>query len=45
MDLICCRNLLIYLQPEIQEKVLALFHFSLKPNGFLFLGSSEGLVV
>ncbi|MEZ4598586.1 MAG: chemotaxis protein CheB [Syntrophotaleaceae bacterium] len=43
MDLICCRNLLIYLQPEIQEKVLALFHFALKLNATLFLGSSEGL--
>jgi chemotaxis methyl-accepting protein methylase/signal transduction histidine kinase/chemotaxis response regulator CheB len=43
MDLICCRNLLIYLQPEMQNKVLALFHFALKLNGVLFLGSSEGL--
>lgn len=43
MDLICCRNLLIYLQPEIQDKVLALFHFALRRNGVLFLGSSEGL--
>ncbi len=43
MDLICCRNLLIYLQAEIQGKVLALFHFALKLNGILFLGSSEGL--
>lgn len=43
MDLICCRNMLIYLQPDTQEKVLALFHFALKLNGILFLGSSEGL--
>ena len=43
MDLVCCRNLLIYLQPEVQEKVLSLFHFALRLNGTLFLGSSEGL--
>src|SRR4029078_10104148 len=41
MDLIACRNLLIYLQPHAQTTVLTLFHFSLKPGGFLFLGSSE----
>ncbi|MDY6849541.1 MAG: chemotaxis protein CheB [Thermodesulfobacteriota bacterium] len=43
LDLICCRNLLIYFKPEIQRKVLSIFHFSLKRNGFLLLGSSEGL--
>ena len=43
MDLISCRNLLIYLQPETQEKILALFHFSLRLQGTLFLGGSEGL--
>jgi two-component system CheB/CheR fusion protein len=41
MDLIACRNLLIYFQPHAQKTVLTLFHFSLKPSGFLFLGSSE----
>ena len=41
MDLIACRNLLIYFQPHAQKSVLTLFHFSLKPGGFLFLGSSE----
>jgi two-component system CheB/CheR fusion protein len=41
MDLITCRNMLIYLQPHAQKTVLTLFHFSLKPGGFLFLGSSE----
>ena len=41
MDLIACRNLLIYFQPHAQKTVLTLFHFSLKPGGFLFLGSSE----
>jgi two-component system CheB/CheR fusion protein len=41
MDLTTCRNMLIYLQAEPQERVLGLLNFSLKPNGFLFLGSSE----
>ena len=41
LDLICCRNLLIYLGPELQQKLLPLFHYSLKPDGLLFLGSSE----
>ncbi|MBU5635298.1 PAS domain-containing protein [Geomonas sp. Red69] len=43
MDLICCRNLLIYLDQPTQDKVLALFSFALRSKGFLFLGSSEGL--
>jgi two-component system, chemotaxis family, CheB/CheR fusion protein len=43
MDLICCRNLLIYLEPILQSKVISLFHYSAKPNGFLVLGSSEGV--
>jgi two-component system, chemotaxis family, CheB/CheR fusion protein len=41
LDLITCRNLLIYFQPHAQRTVLTLFHFCLKPGGFLFLGSSE----
>ncbi len=41
IDLISCRNLLIYLQPILQQKALELFSFSLNPNGILFLGSSE----
>lgn len=41
LDLISCRNALIYFQPELQTKVLGLFHFALKPEGILFLGSSE----
>ncbi|NBD24481.1 PAS domain S-box protein [Paenibacillus sp. T1] len=41
LDLITCRNMLIYLQPEMQFKVLSLFHFALTPEGFLFLGPSE----
>ncbi|WP_162630715.1 CheR family methyltransferase [Paracoccus endophyticus] len=41
LDLISCRNLLIYLDAELQEKVIPLFHFALRPGGFLFLGNSE----
>jgi two-component system CheB/CheR fusion protein len=41
MDLVTCRNLLIYLQPAVQRKVVALFHFALKTGGVLFLGPSE----
>ena len=41
IDLISCRNLLIYLQPVLQKKVLSNFHFSLNEEGYLFLGSSE----
>ncbi|HVP48110.1 MAG TPA: chemotaxis protein CheB [Bryobacteraceae bacterium] len=41
LDLISCRNVLIYLGPELQKKVLPIFHYALKPNGFLLLGSSE----
>lgn len=43
IDLISCRNLLIYLDGELQRKLLPLFHYSLKPGGYLFLGSSENL--
>ena len=41
VDLVSCRNMLIYLQPAIQQKVLSLFHFSLNRDGILFLGPSE----
>ncbi len=41
LDLVTCRNLLIYLQPPAQKRVLSLFHFSLKTGGVLFLGPSE----
>ncbi|MFA6016063.1 MAG: chemotaxis protein CheB [Gallionellaceae bacterium] len=43
IDLICCRNLLIYFGTELQKKIIPLFHFSLNPNGMLFLGTSEGV--
>jgi two-component system CheB/CheR fusion protein len=41
LDLISCRNLLIYLEPEMQRKIIALFHFALNEGGYLFLGPSE----
>ena len=41
MDLISCRNLMIYLGPELQDRVIALLHFALKETGFLALGSAE----
>jgi two-component system CheB/CheR fusion protein len=41
LDILICRNLLIYLTPELQKKLLQLFHYSLNPGGVLFLGSSE----
>lgn len=43
MDLICCRNLLIYLSNVLQKKVLQVFHYGLKPNGYLLLGGSESI--
>lgn len=41
IDLICCRNLMIYMSGGLQKKLIPLFHYALKPGGFLFLGSSE----
>src|SRR5215204_1545760 len=41
LDLISCRNLLIYLNRAVQERVIETFHFALRPGGFLFLASSE----
>jgi two-component system CheB/CheR fusion protein len=41
MDLISCRNMLIYLEPVLQKQVLPLLHYALKPAGVLWLGSSE----
>jgi two-component system CheB/CheR fusion protein len=43
LDLLSCRNLLIYLTPELQKKLLPLFHYSLNPGGLLVLGSSESI--
>jgi len=41
LDLISCRNVLIYLGPVLQKKVIPMFHFALRPGGFLMLGKSE----
>jgi two-component system CheB/CheR fusion protein len=43
LDLISCRNLMIYMSPELQKKVIPMFHYALNPNGILFLGSSESI--
>ncbi|OYW39279.1 MAG: chemotaxis protein CheR [Hydrogenophilales bacterium 12-61-10] len=43
LDLISCRNLLIYLDAELQKKLIPLFHYALNPGGFLFLGTSESV--
>ena len=43
LDIFCCRNLLIYLTPELQKKLIPLFHYILNPRGLLFLGSSESI--
>lgn len=43
MDIISCRNLLIYFEPGLQTKVLPVFHYALKPGGFLYLGASESI--
>ncbi len=43
LDLISCRNLLIYLEPSVQEQLLSLLHFALRAGGYLFLGSAEGI--
>ncbi len=41
IDLVSCQNVMIYFEPEAQKKILKLFHYALKPNGFLLLGKSE----
>ena len=41
LDLVICRNLLIYLEPDAQEKCIALFHYALRNGGYLFLGNAE----
>tara|TARA_R110001583_G_scaffold12423_1_gene55213 strand:- start:2497 stop:5412 length:2916 start_codon:yes stop_codon:yes gene_type:complete len=41
LDIISCRNLLIYLEPDLQQKLFPLFHYSLSPSGVLVLGTSE----
>jgi len=44
LDLVVCRNLLIYLEADVQKYVNSLFHYALHPGGYLFLGPSENLV-
>jgi len=41
LDILVCRNLLIYMEQDLQKKILRLFNYSLNPSGFLFLGSAE----
>ena len=43
LDILSCRNVLIYLAPEVQQKLIPLFHYSLSPGGILFLGSAESV--
>jgi two-component system CheB/CheR fusion protein len=43
IDLISCRNLLIYFKPTLQEHIFKAFHYALRPGGYLFLGRSESL--
>ncbi|UWU23454.1 PAS domain-containing protein (plasmid) [Rhizobium sp. CB3060] len=43
LDMVSCRNLLIYLGAELQNRVIPLFHFALRPGGYLFLGNSENV--
>jgi two-component system CheB/CheR fusion protein len=43
IDLVSCRNLLIYFGPEVQARVLPTFHYALKPDGYLFLGAAENV--
>ncbi|MGZ8545756.1 MAG: CheR family methyltransferase [Sulfuricurvum sp.] len=43
LDLISCRNLMIYMDAELQKRLIPLFHYALNPSGILFLGSSESI--
>lgn len=43
LDLVSCRNVLIYVQPPMQQKILRVFHYGLRPGGFLLLGTSESV--
>ena len=43
LDLISCRNVLIYFDPALQRKLIPVFHYALKPQGFLLLGSAESV--
>jgi two-component system CheB/CheR fusion protein len=43
LDLVTCRNVLIYFQSELQSRLLAIFHYALNPGGYMFLGKSESV--
>ncbi len=43
LNLLCCRNLMIYLEPELQDRLIPTFHYALKSGGVLFLSPSEGI--
>src|SRR5260370_22908351 len=43
MNVVVCRNLLIYVQPVLQKKIIPILHYALKPSGFLELGSAESV--
>jgi two-component system CheB/CheR fusion protein len=43
LDLVSCRNLLIYFGPDVQNQVIPIFHYSLRPGGYLFLGTAENV--
>jgi len=43
LDLLCCRNLMIYLEPELQDRLIPAFHYALRPGGVLFLSPSESI--
>ncbi len=41
LDLLCCRNVMIYLTTELQKKIIPVFHYSINPNGIMFMGPAE----
>ena len=43
LDLVSCRNLMIYMDSVLQKKIIPLFHYTLNPGGILFLGTSESI--
>jgi len=43
IDFLSCRNVLIYMEPELQKKLIALFHYSLNPHGIIVLGTAESI--
>src|SRR6185295_12576180 len=43
LDLVSCRNVLIYLEPALQRRVFPIFHYALEPHGLLILGTAESL--